>query len=293
MKYDKIDTNNLKRKEENMKKITLFSLVCCLCGVYAVPALAGTCGAKSININGLWGKTNQNPKDNEKYVYLIHCLFDEYNFYHQYPETEIKIVAELFGKIINNNVIDGLLLSIVLKYILEGIKTGKGTLYMFGIIALNQFIGKISHWPNFMNSLIDVPQIKNEKELYQKLLKQFNESKKKEKGINSENSRGGDEGESLLESGDKNNDIAGREYSLDKDEKNNSKSYDKLKNKLSGPAISFQNISKINNNESQNQISEEIINKIKFIFGTPNKWNIQEKMNVNWMTLICLSQYPL
>ena len=217
-----------------------------------------------------------NQKENEKYVYLIHCIFDEYHFYHQYPEKQIKKIAELFGKIINNKVIDGILLTIALKYILEGIKTGKGTMYMFGTIALSQFIGKISLWPNFMNSLIDVPQIKNEKDLYQKLLKQFNESKKKDKGINSENSRG-EEGESLLESGDKNIDMAtGREYSLDKDDKNIAKQYDKLKNKLSGPAISFENISKINNNENQNQISEEIINKIKFLFGTPNKSNLQD-----------------
>ena len=232
-----------------------------------------------IVINKLISYNNsQNQKENEKYVYFIHCLLDEFNFYHQYPETEIKIVAELFGKIINNNVIDGLLLTIALKFILEGIKTGKGTLYMFGTIALSQFIGKISHWPNFMNSLIDVPQIKNEKDLYQKLLKQFNESKKKEKGMHSENSRG-EEGESLLESGDKNIDMTtGREYSMDKDDRNIAKQYDKLKNKLSGPAISFENIAKISNSESQNQISEEIINKIKFIFGTPNKSNIQDKI---------------
>jgi len=224
-------------------------------------------------------KNSQNPKEVEIYAVLIHCIFDEYQFYHQYPEKEIKKISELFGKIINNNIIEGILLTISLKYILEGIKTGKGTMYIFGTVALNQFIGKISHWPNFMNSLIDIPQIKNEKDLYQKLLKQFNESKKKEKGINSENSPG-DEGESLLESADKNIDNAtGRELSLDKDDDRNlAKQYDKLKNRLSGPAISI-NISKINNNnENQNQISEEIIDKIKFIFGTPNKSNLQDKI---------------
>lgn len=224
-------------------------------------------------------KNSKNQKDFQKYLFLIHCILDEYRFYNQYPEKEIKKISELFGKIINNNIIEGILLTISLKYILEGIKIGKGKMYMFGTIALNQFIGKISHWPNFMNSLIDIPQIKNEKELYQKLLKQFNESKKKEKGINSENSPG-DEGESLLESGDKNIDNAtGRELSLDKDDDRNiAKQYDNLKNRLSGPAISI-NISKINNNnENQNQISEEIIDKIKFIFGTPNKSNLQDKI---------------
>ena len=221
---------------------------------------------------------SQNPKENEIHVFLMHSIFNEYNFYYQYPEKELKKAAELLGKIINKNVLEGILVTIAQKFILEGIKTGKGSLYTFSTIALNQFIGKIAQWPNYMNSLIDIPEIKNEKELYQKLLKQFNESKKKEKGINSEYSRG-EEGESLLEIGDKNIEIAtGREYSLDKDDNNNSKQYDKLKNKLSGPAISFENISKINTNENQTQISEEIINKIKFIFATPNKSNLQDKL---------------
>ena len=221
---------------------------------------------------------SQNQKENQINQFLLYIIFDEYHFYYQYPEKEIKKAGELFGKILNNNLLEGIFVPIALKFILEGLKLGKGTLYTFGTVALSQFIGKIAKWPNFMNSLIDIPEIKNEKDLYQKLLKQFNESKKKEKGMNSECSRG-EEGESLLESGDKNIDIAtGREYSLDKDDKNNSKKYDKLKNKLSGPAISFENISKINTSENQNQISEEIINKIKFIFGTPNKSNLQDKL---------------
>ena len=230
-------------------------------------------------INKLISYNNStNQKENEKYAFILHYIFNEMQFYYQYPEKELKKAAELFGKIINNNVIDGILLTIVLKFILEGIKKGQGAMYIFGTIALNQFIGKISHWPNYMNSLIDLSSIKNEKELYQKLLKQFNESKKKEKGIGSENGRG-EEGESLLESGDKNVDAAtGEECFLGKEENNMPKLYDmKLKDKLSGPAISFNAMSKENQNKSQ--ISEEIIEKIKFIFDSlKNKPNIQDKI---------------
>ena len=225
-------------------------------------------------------KKSDNQKETEKYIHFIKCIFSEYKFYPQYPEDEIKKIGELFGKVINNKLIDGVISSIALKFILECIKKGKGNMYIFGTIALNQFVNKISNWPNFMNSLIDVPQIKNEKDLYQKLLKQFNESKKKEKGINSGDSRG-EEGESLIESGDKNIDInAGADY-MDKDERNIAKQYNKLKNKLSGPAISFDtNYSKINNSGQDNQnIAEEIINKIKYIFCFSNKSNnIPEKI---------------
>ena len=216
---------------------------------------------------------SDNQKDVEKYLYIIKCLFDEYQFYPGYPEKELKNAAELFGKIINNQIMDGVLVTIALKYIFESIKTGKGTMYTFGIIALSQFINKISQWPNFMNSLIDVPQIKNEKELYQKLLKQFNESKKKEKGINSGDSRS-EENECLIEMGDKNIDLGNGINELDKDETNMAKEYNKLKNKLSGPAKRYDN----SNHENQNLISEEIINKINYIFCFSNEANIQEKI---------------
>ena len=223
-------------------------------------------------------RKSENPKEVKEYLYLIRCLFDECRFYSQYPETEIKKMAELFGKIIYNQIIDGMLVLIALKLILEGIKIGKGNMYTFGTIALSQFVSKISNWPNFMNALIDVPQIKNEKDLYQKLLKQFNESKKKDKGINSGDSQDNEvEIENLMEIDDKNIDIATGNEFYDKDEKNVEKQYNKLKNKLSGPAKTFDNNLKINiNQENQNFISEEIIDKIKYIFCNSNKPNHPE-----------------
>ena len=43
-----------------MKKIALFSLMCCLTGVYAVPSFAGSCGTKILNLDGI-----QEPGDDE------------------------------------------------------------------------------------------------------------------------------------------------------------------------------------------------------------------------------------
>ena len=71
---------------------------------------------------------------------MIHCLLDEYRFYHQYPEKQLNIISTLFGQIINNKLIDGVIETIALKYILEGIKKGNGPLFIFGTTALQQFI---------------------------------------------------------------------------------------------------------------------------------------------------------
>ena len=210
-------------------------------------------------------KKSSVQKENEIYALSIHSIFDEYRFLNQYPEKENKIMAELFGKAINNKLIDGIIKTIALKFILEGIKTGKGPLYNFGTIALSQFIDKISIWPNFMNSLIEVPQIKNEKELYQKLLQQFNENKNKEKGQNEGNEY---TNEKNAVANSKNNDT------------NISKQYDNLRERLSGIPISFAECENINsnNNENSHSPSEEIMKKIQFLFGSVNKNNMKEKI---------------
>ena len=260
-----IESNNL---EEIDKKVNQT-----LCSMFDGEISVDSVLEKLINYH-----KSEDQKEVEEYLNLIQCLFSEYQYFPGYPEKVIKKIAELFGKIIYHQILDGILVIIALKYILDGIKTGKGNMYTFGTIALNQFINKISNWPNFMNSLIDMPQIKNEKDLYQKLLKQFNESKKKEKGINSGDSRD-NEGESLLEIGDKDIDIqTGNEF-LDKEDKNITKQYNNLKDKLSGPTLSYDKISKINTNqENQNLISEETINKIKYIFSFPDKANTPDKI---------------
>ena len=116
-------------------------------------------------------------------------------------------------------------------------------------------------------------QIINEKHLYQKLSKQFNQTKKKEKGINSGDSHSEDN-ECLIEIGDKNIDISTGMNDLDKDERNMAKEYSKLKNKLSGPAKRYDN----SKSENQNIISEDIVNKINYIFCFSNEANIQEKI---------------
>ena len=69
---------------------------------------------KLINYNN-----SKNQKEDELSVYLIHSIFDEIKFFHLYSEKQIKEIEELFGKIINNNAFDGILVTIVLKFFLK------------------------------------------------------------------------------------------------------------------------------------------------------------------------------
>lgn len=46
---------------------------------------------------------------------MINNLFDEYRFFHRYPERELQLTGELYGAIINNDLLAGITLGVALK----------------------------------------------------------------------------------------------------------------------------------------------------------------------------------
>ena len=104
---------------------------------------------------------------------MIHCLLDEYRFYHQYPEKQLNIISTLFGQIINNKLIDGVIETIALKYILEGIKKGNGPLFIFGTKALEQFLDKLNTLPTYIHSLVETKQLRNDPILYEAVFDKY------------------------------------------------------------------------------------------------------------------------
>ena len=249
-------------------------------------------------------KQSSDKRQNEIFSCLIHGLLDEYRFYGQYPKNKLKLISELFGKIINNKLLEGVIETLALKYILEGIKTGSGMLYFFGINALTQFLGKISHWPSYMKILLDLDQIKKNKDMYILI---FQENKKSQNKIinnfsekSAENSdkylpllsKSQSENKSIGENINSNHintsinneNIKSINQSKDSKIKVN-ESVDTLKNKLSGVTKSFtyyeyNNINNYEINIDNKKIevpNEELLNKTKKIFDSLNKSNIYEK----------------
>ena len=60
-------------------------------------------------------KSSHDLRESEIYACLVHCLLDEYRFLHSYPDKELKLMAILFGQMIKNSLLDGILESISLK----------------------------------------------------------------------------------------------------------------------------------------------------------------------------------
>lgn len=137
-------------------------------------------------------KNSPNHKESEIYACMIHSLLDEYRFFHQYPDKELKIIANLFGQIINQKLLDGIIETIALKYVLEGIKKGSGNMFTFATIALEQFVDKLHLWPQYLQSLTEIPALKNYPTLHDRVIEKLNEtiSKSKQKVEESFNGKG-------------------------------------------------------------------------------------------------------
>ena len=234
-------------------------------------------------------KSSNDKRKIELYSCLIHHMIDEYRYLGQYnyKKDKIKLFAELFGKIINNKLLEGVLETLALNYIAKSIKNGSEQFYLFGITALYQIIGNISWWPKYINVLLDIEQIKQNKNLYMIILRENEKVQKryryeksgiyeKQNGLVPSNKSDNKSTDLKLEDHGKhyknnntNNIINSQIDNKDKENKERD-NYNKLKYKLSGSAKSFilddnsnnininnvnnKNINSINNNNNNNNI---------------------------------------
>lgn len=76
---------------------------------------------------------------------MIRNLFEEYRFFPQYPEKELQITAQLFGGMIERNLITTYMtLGLALRCVLDALRKPEGTkMYFFGITALDRFKNKL------------------------------------------------------------------------------------------------------------------------------------------------------
>ena len=71
-------------------------------------------------------KNSNNRRDLEIFPCMIQSLFDEYRFFHKYPEKELQITAALFGGLINSDLIVDQNLGEALRLFLDAVRNPAG-----------------------------------------------------------------------------------------------------------------------------------------------------------------------
>lgn len=112
-------------------------------------------------------KASTEHREQEIFRCMIHNLFDEYRFFHKYPEKELQVTGRLFGTLIQNQLVSSITLGIALRYVLEALRKdpqqggSNEKMFRFGKISLEQFRSRLSEWPQYCSHLVQIPHLAN------------------------------------------------------------------------------------------------------------------------------------
>ena len=93
---------------------------------------------------------------------VIHNLLDEYRFLSKYPDRELRITAELFGGLIQHELVapQSIMFTLLMRYILEALrKTPPNKMLKFGLIAVNVFKERLLEWPQYTAYLLQMTHL--------------------------------------------------------------------------------------------------------------------------------------
>lgn len=92
---------------------------------------------------------------------MIGNLFEEYKFLSKYPDRQLKIAAVLFGSLIKNQLVTHLALGIALRAVLDALrKPADSKMFVFGILALEQFVDRLIEWPQYCNHILQISHLR-------------------------------------------------------------------------------------------------------------------------------------
>lgn len=100
-------------------------------------------------------KESSNEREREVQQCMVRNLFEEYRFFPQYPDKELQITAQLFGGIIERNLVSSApQLGLALRYVLEALRKPEGSkMYYFGITSLDRFKNRLHLYTNYCDHL--------------------------------------------------------------------------------------------------------------------------------------------
>lgn len=93
---------------------------------------------------------------------IIKNLFEEYKYFPQYPEKELRVTAQLFGGIIEHGLVTMIPLGLALRFVLDAVrKPCESKMYYFGIAALDRFKSKLKDYPQYCQHLSCISHFKD------------------------------------------------------------------------------------------------------------------------------------
>lgn len=116
-------------------------------------------------------KASSEARERDIFRCMLHNLFDEYRFFHKYPEKELRITGVLFGQVIQHGLVAGTTLGLALRYVLEALRKQPNTpanakIYRFGLYALEQFRSRLPKWPQYCAHIVAIRHLRDSQPVF-------------------------------------------------------------------------------------------------------------------------------
>ena len=93
-------------------------------------------------------RNSPNPRERDILNCVIKNLFDEFKFFNEYPEYELRTTAEVYGGFINEGIVQNLQFATAVRRVIEAIHAPPDMpLFTFGIVALEACKGVLHRYP--------------------------------------------------------------------------------------------------------------------------------------------------
>ncbi len=138
-------------------------------------------------------QVSDNPRDRKVFACMIHTLFDEYRFFKNYPDKELRITGLLFGAFVQYSLFQGSTLEVALERVLDALQQVEttreghdeiskrnggginrapfdsastkeeqiGRMTKFGLCALDRFRKRLPEWPQYCARILAIPHLKH------------------------------------------------------------------------------------------------------------------------------------
>ncbi|EDQ86346.1 uncharacterized protein MONBRDRAFT_33815 [Monosiga brevicollis MX1] len=103
-------------------------------------------------------KASPDPEKQQVFHCMIRNLFDEYKFLPEYPDKQLQITGELFGLLVQHDLVYDHSLGNALRCIYEAVKHDPDSrLFAFGTHALANFHQRLPEWRDYCQALAHTP----------------------------------------------------------------------------------------------------------------------------------------
>ncbi|ULU00977.1 hypothetical protein L3Y34_001407 [Caenorhabditis briggsae] len=93
-------------------------------------------------------KTGNDRRERHVLACVVKNLFEEYRFFHEYPERELRTTAAVYGGIIREDIISNVQFATAVRKVIESLSADSNTmLWTFGIVALQHCRSKLCAYP--------------------------------------------------------------------------------------------------------------------------------------------------